>query len=102
MTTPNLSDESTICPLATPTLTLADAGGKGANLSVMLRAGLPVPDGFVVTTAGYRAFVAANNLTPLIDAQWQLLAPGEPASFETAAAAARAAFAAAPMTSRRS
>jgi phosphoenolpyruvate synthase/pyruvate phosphate dikinase len=26
------------------------AGGKGANLGEMLRAGLPVPPGFVVTT----------------------------------------------------
>ena len=97
MTTPNLSDESTICPLATPTLTLADAGGKGANLGVMLRAGLPVPDGFVVTTAGYRAFVGANDLAPFVEEQWQRLEPGAPASFETAAAALRTTFAAAPM-----
>ncbi|MFT4296754.1 MAG: PEP/pyruvate-binding domain-containing protein [Micropruina sp.] len=38
------------------------AGGKGANLGELLRAGFPVPDGFVVTTAGYDAFVAANDL----------------------------------------
>jgi len=30
------------------------AGGKGANLGELLRAGLPVPPGFVVTTAAYR------------------------------------------------
>jgi rifampicin phosphotransferase len=29
------------------------AGGKAANLSEMIRAGLPVPDGFCVTTAAY-------------------------------------------------
>src|SRR3954462_15335140 len=35
---------------------LADAGGKGANLGELTRAGLPVPPGFVLTTAAYRAF----------------------------------------------
>ena len=38
------------------------AGGKGANLGALLQAGLPVPPGFCITTAGYRAFVAANHL----------------------------------------
>ncbi|MFT4217608.1 MAG: PEP/pyruvate-binding domain-containing protein [Micropruina sp.] len=38
------------------------AGGKGANLGELLGAGFPVPDGFVVTTAGYDTFVAANDL----------------------------------------
>jgi rifampicin phosphotransferase len=38
------------------------AGGKGANLGELLRAGFPVPDGFVVTTAAYDAFVTANDL----------------------------------------
>lgn len=32
---------------------LALAGGKGANLGELVRAGFPVPDGFVVTTAAY-------------------------------------------------
>ena len=41
---------------------LPSAGGKGANLGALTRAGLPVPGGFVVTTEGYHAFVAANNL----------------------------------------
>ncbi|WP_336023713.1 PEP/pyruvate-binding domain-containing protein [Halobellus salinisoli] len=33
------------------------AGGKGANLTAMVRAGLPVPGGFVVTTEAYRELV---------------------------------------------
>ena len=41
---------------------LAIAGGKGANLGELVRAGFPVPDGFVVTTAGYDAFIAAGGL----------------------------------------
>ncbi|HEX6383069.1 MAG TPA: PEP/pyruvate-binding domain-containing protein, partial [Anaerolineae bacterium] len=40
----------------------AVAGGKGANLGEMARAGLPMPPGFVVTTAGYRHFVESNQL----------------------------------------
>jgi pyruvate,water dikinase len=32
---------------------VAQAGGKGANLGELTRAGLPVPPGFVVTAAGY-------------------------------------------------
>jgi pyruvate,water dikinase len=38
-------------------------GGKGANLGRLMRMGLPVPPGFVVTVEAYRAFLAANNLT---------------------------------------
>ncbi|MGV8909451.1 MAG: PEP/pyruvate-binding domain-containing protein, partial [Propionicimonas sp.] len=54
------------------TLTAADsaiAGGKGANLGELTRAGFEVPEGFVVTTAAYDGFVAANDLTsPLAEA----------------------------------
>ncbi|MBI5549457.1 MAG: phosphoenolpyruvate synthase [Deltaproteobacteria bacterium] len=39
-----------------------DAGGKGANLGEMLRAGLPVPPGFVVTADGFRAFLHEAGL----------------------------------------
>jgi pyruvate,water dikinase len=41
---------------------LAVAGGKGANLGKLVRAGFPVPAGFVVTTAAYDRFVADNRL----------------------------------------
>ncbi|WP_138415386.1 PEP/pyruvate-binding domain-containing protein [Sinomonas gamaensis] len=40
------------------------AGGKGANLGELVAAGLPVPDGFVVTTAAYRAHAEAAGLDP--------------------------------------
>lgn len=46
---------------------LALAGGKGANLGELVRAGFPVPDGFVVTTRAYDQ--AASELDPqLFDA----------------------------------
>jgi pyruvate,water dikinase len=37
-------------------------GGKCASLVTMTRAGMPVPDGFAVTTAGYDEFVAGSGL----------------------------------------
>lgn len=45
---------------------LAVAGGKGANLGELIRVGLPVPPGFVVTTASYDRFVAHNHLGEII------------------------------------
>ncbi len=45
---------------------LARAGGKGANLGELVRAGFPVPPGFVVTTAAYDEFVAQNRLDETI------------------------------------
>ncbi len=49
-------------PLDSPRADLASAGGKGANLSRMLRAGLPVPGGWILTTAAYRDFTRANRI----------------------------------------
>jgi len=37
------------------------AGGKGASLGDMLRAGLPVPPGFVVCTRAFELFLAVND-----------------------------------------
>src|SRR5262245_21624279 len=48
---------------------LAEVGGKGANLGELTRAGFPVPPGFCVTTAAYRAFVRTSaEFEPLLDA----------------------------------
>ncbi len=41
-------------------------GGKGANLGEMTRAGIPVPPGFIVTSAAYFRFLDQNNLRPKI------------------------------------
>ena len=46
---------------------VAQAGGKGANLGELTRAGFPVPAGFVVTTLAYRRFVEQNHLSQVID-----------------------------------
>ena len=41
---------------------VAYAGGKGANLGELVRAGLPVPDGFVVGAPAYAAFCEQTGL----------------------------------------
>lgn len=41
---------------------LVSAGGKGVSLGEMICAGLPVPEGFVVLTEAYHAFIRKNNL----------------------------------------
>jgi pyruvate,water dikinase len=46
-----------VLPLDDPAADLTTVGGKGASLARLIRAGLPVPGGFHVTTAAYRAFV---------------------------------------------
>ncbi|MEV4099747.1 PEP/pyruvate-binding domain-containing protein [Nonomuraea sp. NPDC049649] len=45
---------------------LAEAGGKAANLGELIRAGLPVPPGWVVTTDAYRRVAAQAGLEELI------------------------------------
>ena len=46
-------------PFTSPDTTLALAGGKAMNLAELVRAGFPVPPGFIITTDAYRAFVLA-------------------------------------------
>lgn len=42
------------------------AGGKGANLGEMFQLGLPVPDGFVISSEAYFNFVKATKIDQLI------------------------------------
>ena len=65
-------------PLADVRATLERVGGKGASLARLLRAGLPVPDGFHVTTAAYRDFVDANNIQALIETALHLVDVRQP------------------------
>ena len=74
-----------IAPLAAVGRTHHDrVGGKGANLGELVRAGLPVPDGFVITTDAYTDFVAANRLGQRIRT---LVGAGGPEASEQIAAA---------------
>jgi pyruvate,water dikinase len=56
------TQEPLLLPLASDRATLPLAGGKGANLARLVRAGFPVPHGFVISTEAYASFVAANDL----------------------------------------
>jgi len=73
------------------------AGGKGANLGELLRARLPMPPGFVVTTAAYRHFVAVNSLQTEIERLAQAVAPEDMTALTGAANAMGALFAQAIM-----
>ncbi|MHB1132225.1 MAG: PEP/pyruvate-binding domain-containing protein [Chloroflexota bacterium] len=84
-----------VLPLDAPEATLALAGGKGASLAVLARAGLPVPEGFHLTTHAYRLFVQVNDLRAPLEAAWRGARADDPASLERASGAIRALFAAA-------
>src|SRR5829696_9965992 len=47
---------------------VALVGGKAANLGELTRAGLPVPAGFCVTAAAYRAFISESGTWERIEA----------------------------------
>ena len=42
-------------------------GGKGANLSEMISLGIPVPDGFTITTFACRDFLERKSLSPQLE-----------------------------------
>jgi pyruvate, water dikinase len=67
-------------------------GGKAGKLGELVREGLPVPPGFVVTTDAYQAFVQAAGLEPLIDEAMGTIDDGAPATAEAASRRIRAAF----------
>jgi pyruvate,water dikinase len=68
------------------------AGGKAANLHRLTLAGMPVPPGFVITSAALRVFLEANGLEPRILALYRSARPDDPASAEDAARAIRCLF----------
>lgn len=56
---------------------VAQAGGKGANLGELARAGLPVPPGFVVTADSYRRHLAETGLAEQISGLLSSLDPSD-------------------------
>ncbi len=75
-----------------PDTTLARAGGKGANLAALARAGFQVPSGFLVTTDAYRGFLHLNQMEPRILALSQSISPDEPEALEKVSADIRSLF----------
>ncbi|MGH3669470.1 MAG: PEP/pyruvate-binding domain-containing protein, partial [Pseudonocardiaceae bacterium] len=68
------------------------AGGKGANLGELTGAGLPVPPGFVLTTAAYRDFVESNGVAANILELATLPPTADPSAYEAAEGRIRALF----------
>jgi pyruvate, water dikinase len=71
---------------------LALVGGKAGKLGELVREGLPVPPGFVITTESYSAFVSATGLDHVIATALAAVDEGRPASFEESSRAIRSAF----------
>lgn len=86
-------DHELVLPLADPRAALTLVGGKGAALARMVAAGLPIPDGFYLTTGAYQAFVAANALQPVIAAALAAVDPQRPSTLEDGAQCIQARFA---------
>jgi pyruvate,water dikinase len=70
----------------------AVAGGKGANLAYLCTAGLPVPEGFILSTRAYREYVNANGLQKRIEGVLEGARLGDPAVLEAVSAKIRAWF----------
>jgi len=52
-------------------------GGKSSTLGELIAAGIPVPPGFAVSTAAFRAFVAEAGLDGMIAAELERMAPDD-------------------------
>jgi len=77
----------------------ADAGGKGASLGELARAGVAVPPGFVVTVHGFRAAMAAIDPDGALRAQVEGLDAADLAAIARVAAGFRSRIVAAPLPS---
>jgi pyruvate,water dikinase len=73
------------------------AGGKGANLGELTRAGLPVPPGFVVAAPAYAAFCEESGLRARLSEQLRDVDVDDTFALEAAARGARELVAGTPM-----
>jgi pyruvate,water dikinase len=88
-----------------PVLPLSDVGlsdvpavgGKGAGLGELLRVGIQVPEGFVVTTAAFRGAVEALDTGGSLAGRIAALDPADPEAVAAGAAAARDLVRSAPL-----
>ena len=84
--------------LKRPSLSMIrEAGGKGANLAEMVRAGIPVPAGFVVTADTYFDFLEPTGLKSLIDSTTSSLDVSDTVALGATSDRLKAAIESAPM-----
>jgi len=79
---------------------VAYAGGKGANLGELTRAGLPVPYGFVIGAPAYAAFCEESGVRSRLDAILGAVDIEDGVALEAASTEARQAVLDAPMPPR--
>jgi pyruvate, water dikinase len=89
---------SLVVPLADAS-SAAEAGGKGASLGFLARAGVAVPPGFVVTAGAFAASVAALDPSGALRAEISALPADSLAEIGRVAAGVRARVVAAPLPS---
>lgn len=85
-------DQALILTLGSNQATLGVAGGKGANLARLVRAGFSVPGGFIITTHAYKTYVAANDLQAFVLVTVRRVKPNDPVTMTAASEAIRARF----------
>src|SRR6187200_2587615 len=78
--------------LADEGLGLSELGGKGQSLARLVSAGVPVPNGFHITTAAYDSFVAQHGLERAIAEQFAILDRSAGVATDQAASAIAAQF----------
>ncbi len=75
---------------------LPTVGGKAGKLGELVRQGLPVPPGFVITTSAYQLFVDSTPLKHEIPSALASIKADQPATVEAAAQRIRGAFESTP------
>lgn len=83
-----------VLPLNSPDATLPLVGGKGANLTRLVRAGLPVPDGFLLTTYVYQLYIAATDIADEILERVAVVDASDPAALQQVSREIRVLFSA--------
>jgi rifampicin phosphotransferase len=74
-----------IIPLENAAADIDRAGGKGANLGSLIEAGLPVPHGYILTTAAYDEFIHQTEKLPEIESAVAEMTLDDPTSVEQTA-----------------
>jgi pyruvate,water dikinase len=75
---------------------LATAGGKASKLGEIVKIGVPIPPGFVVTTKGYERFIDGAGITKKIEEELNRIDPERAESGEEVSERIRALFESTP------
>jgi phosphoenolpyruvate synthase/pyruvate phosphate dikinase len=76
--------DQNILHLSDAKASLETVGGKGASLTRLINAGMPVPDGFHITTEAYRQFIKFNELENVIEEALSQVDVSKPSTLDSA------------------